>query len=89
MYLQTFWNTRLGDEHYRLVQKFQPNSLVYDVFAGIGPFVIPAAMIKSMLAIFANDLNPSSVEYMRENILLNKVDDKYVMVIIYRSFCVV
>ena len=42
-----------------------------DVFAGVGPFAIPAA--KNGCAVFANDLNPDSVKWLRHNVNSNNV----------------
>ena len=45
--------------------------VVYDMFAGIGPFSIPAAKQKCL--VLANDLNPESYKWLNSNIKLNKV----------------
>ncbi|KAG2076973.1 hypothetical protein BDR04DRAFT_1132581 [Suillus decipiens] len=66
-----YWNSRLHTEHDRLVQLFQPTDVIADVFAGVGPFAIPAA--KKGCAVFANDLNPESARYLSQNIVDNKV----------------
>jgi tRNA G37 N-methylase Trm5 len=50
---------------------FQPQDLVADVFAGVGPFALPAA--KKGCAVLANDLNPESYKYLTLNIKDNKV----------------
>ena len=74
--LQVFWNSRLGNEHQRVVAKLidcEHKCVLFDVFAGVGPFVIPASCAKNVLKIYANDLNPVAVDYLRENIKLNKV----------------
>ena len=42
-----------------------------DVFAGVGPFTLPAA--KKGCGVLANDLNPSSFEYLQKNINDNHV----------------
>ncbi|KAN0100387.1 Met-10+ like domain containing protein [Tylopilus felleus] len=68
-----YWNSRLHTEHDRLVQLFKPEDVVADVFAGVGPFAIPAA--KKGCAILANDLNPESVHWLRKNISINHVSD--------------
>ena len=69
---KVYWNSRLHTEHDRLVtQYFQPGQVVCDVFAGVGPFAIPAG--KKEVIVLANDLNPESFKYLQENIDLNKV----------------
>jgi len=71
---QVYWNSRLHAEHERLVKLFDTSDVVADVFAGVGPFAIPAA--KKGCTVFANDLNPSSTEYMQKNCTTNKVAER-------------
>jgi len=71
---RVYWNSRLHTEHARLVDMFQPDDLVADVFAGVGPFSLPAA--KKGCAVLANDLNPESYKYLVMNIKDNKVTDR-------------
>ena len=59
-------------EHNRIIQMMKPKDRVCDVFAGVGPFAIPTAKSKKSI-VYANDLNPSSYTYMKENIMRNKV----------------
>ena len=68
---RVYWNSRLHTEHTRLVDMFHPDELVADVFAGVGPFALPAA--KKGCAVLANDLNPESYKYLNINIKGNKV----------------
>lgn len=56
------------------------NTVVFDVFAGVGPFVIPAVFLKNTIKAYANDLNPTSVEYMNESLKLNKVPSVFFLV---------
>ena len=49
--------------------------VVYDVFAGVGPFAVPAARKKCI--VFANDLNPDSFKWLQHNMKLNKVSSHY------------
>lgn len=58
-------------EHERLVKLFDASDVIADVFAGVGPFAIPAA--KKGCTVLANDLNPSSTEYMQKNCATNRV----------------
>lgn len=44
-----------------------------DMFCGIGPLAVKAA-VKKKIKVIANDLNPVGVEYLKKNIQLNKVD---------------
>jgi tRNA (guanine37-N1)-methyltransferase len=69
-----YWNSRLHTEHNRLVKMFKKRDYICDVFAGVGPFAIPAA--KKGCIVYANDLNPMSYKYLQDNILLNKVNNK-------------
>ncbi|MBA0868125.1 hypothetical protein Goshw_009191 [Gossypium schwendimanii] len=72
-YSLVYWNSRLEHEHIRLVSQFRPGETICDMFAGIGPFAIPAAQ-KGCL-VYANDLNPDSIHYLKINAKINKVDD--------------
>ena len=58
-------------EHDRVITVFQPEEVVADVFAGVGPFGIPAA--KKGCAVLGNDLNPTSVKYLLQNVKDNGV----------------
>jgi tRNA (guanine37-N1)-methyltransferase len=70
-FTKVYWNSRLHTEHDRLVQLFNPNDVVADVFAGVGPFALPAAM--KGCGVLANDLNPESYRWLSRNIESNKV----------------
>ncbi|KAL1737244.1 Met-10+ like-protein-domain-containing protein [Schizophyllum commune] len=63
---RVYWNSRLHTEHERLVSLFHPTALIADVFAGVGPFAIPAA--RKGCAVLANDLNPESWRWLRANV---------------------
>ncbi|EPS70888.1 hypothetical protein M569_03872, partial [Genlisea aurea] len=68
-----YWNSRLEHEHLRLVSKFRAGEVICDVFAGVGPFAIPAA--EKGCFVYANDLNPDSIRYLKLNAEANKVAD--------------
>ncbi|XP_016439839.1 tRNA (guanine(37)-N(1))-methyltransferase 2 isoform X4 [Nicotiana tabacum] len=71
-YSLVYWNSRLEHEHLRLVSQFQAGETICDMFAGIGPFTIPAAQKECV--VYANDLNPDSICYLKINAEINKVD---------------
>lgn len=71
---RVYWNSRLSTEHQRVVQLVKRGDTVFDVFAGVGPFALPAA--RSGANVLANDLNPESHRWLQHNCKLNKVEKK-------------
>lgn len=71
---RVYWNPRLSTEHQRIVQQVKREDTVFDVFAGVGPFAIPAARCGA--SVLANDLNPESFRWLQHNCKLNKVENK-------------
>ncbi|XP_033499379.2 tRNA (guanine(37)-N(1))-methyltransferase [Epinephelus lanceolatus] len=71
---RVYWNSRLSTEHQRVVQLVKRGDTVFDVFAGVGPFAIPAARLGAN--VLANDLNPESHRWLQHNCKLNKVEKK-------------
>ncbi|XP_066535757.1 tRNA (guanine(37)-N1)-methyltransferase isoform X2 [Hoplias malabaricus] len=69
-----YWNPRLGTEHERIISLLHRGDFVLDVFAGVGPFSVPAA--RRGCTVLANDLNPESHRWLLHNTKLNKVDAK-------------
>uniref|UniRef100_A0A1B0FCA8 tRNA (guanine(37)-N1)-methyltransferase n=1 Tax=Glossina morsitans morsitans TaxID=37546 RepID=A0A1B0FCA8_GLOMM len=67
---KVYWNPRLCSEHERIVKILQPGDVLYDVFAGVGPFSVPAARKKCF--VLANDLNPESYKWLEHNMRRNK-----------------
>lgn len=66
-----YWNPRLSTEHERIAKLLRPGDVLYDVFAGVGPFSVPAG--KRKCTVLANDLNPESFKWLQANIRRNKV----------------
>lgn len=71
---KVYWNSRLSTEHRRLISTYVTKaSVVADMFAGVGPFAVPAA--KGGCVVHANDLNPHSHAACVANKALNHVPD--------------
>ena len=73
---KVYWNSRLSTEHGRLIKGFKPGTAICDVMAGVGPFAIPAG--KKECFVFANDLNPESYKYLKQNIQSNKTSSSVI-----------
>jgi len=70
-YGKVYWNSRLEQEHRRIIGLMEEGDVLVDMMAGIGPFAVPAA--KKGVTVFANDLNPSSYQWLCENVKRNRV----------------
>ncbi|GJP53898.1 hypothetical protein CLOM_g13015 [Closterium sp. NIES-68] len=73
-FARVYWNSRLATERARLVSTFSSSDVVCDVFAGVGPIAIAAA--KRVKRVYANDLNPSALTFLAQNIIANRVEGK-------------
>jgi tRNA (guanine37-N1)-methyltransferase len=69
-----YFTPRLATERHRVVEQVDAGERALDMFAGVGPFVIPFAA--SGAAAVGVDLNPAAVELMRENARRNGVADR-------------
>lgn len=68
-----YFTPRLGTERLRVARQVKPNDAVLDMFAGVGPFSLLFA--KRGAKVIAIEKNPIAVKYLKENALLNKVQD--------------
>ncbi len=71
---RVFFSPRLATERDNVSKQVQPGEVVMDMFAGIGPFSIMIARSRSPKVVYAIDMNPAAIEFMRENITLNRVE---------------
>lgn len=69
---KVYWNSRLETEHRRIVDSLSEDDVLADAFCGIGPFVIPSRRLRKC-RVYANDLNPSSVEYLKKSATKNGI----------------
>jgi len=74
-FAQVYWNPRLSTERTHMTTFMTQGDVLYDVFAGVGPFAIPTARKK--VQVFANDLNPESYKWLQKNAAINKLKDNF------------
>lgn len=73
---KVFFSTRLVNERKRITSLIKRNETVGVFFAGVGPFAIQIAKAKNKpKQVIAIELNPIAVDYLLENIKLNKVEE--------------
>ncbi len=70
---KVYFSPRLSSERKRIFEQVGRHELVIDMFAGIGPFSIEIARHRKAM-VKAIELNPNAYEYLRRNIMLNRVD---------------
>ncbi|BAA30522.1 tRNA (guanine(37)-N1)-methyltransferase Trm5b [Pyrococcus horikoshii] len=68
---KVYFSPRLATERMRVFKMAREGEIVFDMFAGVGPFSILLA--KKARMVFACDINPWAIKYLEENIKLNKV----------------
>ena len=78
---KTYFSPRLSNEHWRVASLVKEGETVTDLFAGIGPFAIPIAKSQKTAKIYAVDINPDAVEYLKKNIKLNKVEMEVIPIV--------
>ena len=71
---EMYFSPRLATERHRVTEQVEAGERVFDMFAGVGPFAVPAA--KRGAAVVGVDLNECAVEYLRENAERNGVADR-------------
>ncbi|MCK4491105.1 MAG: class I SAM-dependent methyltransferase family protein [Candidatus Altiarchaeales archaeon] len=70
----SYFSPRLGTERMRVASQVRGGERVLVMFAGVGPYPVLIAKLGSPGEGVAVELNPEAVRYLRENIVLNKVE---------------
>ena len=73
---KAYFSPRLSTEHKRVSSLIQENETALDLFAGVGPFSILIAKNHPDAKVYAIDLNPYAVELLKQNIRLNRVENR-------------
>ncbi|MFC7204198.1 class I SAM-dependent methyltransferase [Haloferax namakaokahaiae] len=69
-----YFSPRLATERHRITEQISPGERVFDMFAGVGPYSIPAAAAGA--TVVACDLNEAAIEFLEENAERNDVSDR-------------
>jgi len=62
-------------ERLRLARMISCDEVIIDMFAGVGQFTIPMAVIGRPRKIYAIEINSEAYNYLRDNVILNDVQD--------------
>ncbi|WP_440008526.1 class I SAM-dependent methyltransferase [Halomicrococcus sp. SG-WS-1] len=71
---QVYFSPRLATERHRVAEQVGADERTFDMFAGVGPFVVPFA--KRGAEAVGVDINEAAIEYLRENARRNGVADR-------------
>ncbi|WP_226038950.1 class I SAM-dependent methyltransferase family protein [Natrinema sp. DC36] len=69
-----YFSPRLATERHRVAEQGDATERAFDMFAGVGPFVIPFA--KRGATCVGVDINAEAIDYLRENARRNGVADR-------------
>jgi tRNA (guanine37-N1)-methyltransferase len=70
-----YFSPRLSYERMRIAKLVEKGETVVNMFAGVGCFSIITAKHSAAAKVFSIDLNPAAIQFMKENIRLNRVYD--------------
>ncbi len=68
---RAYFTPRLSTERQRIVSQISENDVVFDMFAGVGPYSIPIA--KKCKKVIAMDKNPDAINFLKENVKFNSI----------------
>jgi len=71
---KAYFSPRLSYERMRIAELIQRGEVVLNMFAGVGCYSISIAKHSQPLKVYSVDVNPCAVQYLRENIRLNRVE---------------
>jgi tRNA (guanine37-N1)-methyltransferase len=73
---KAYFSPRLSHEHNRVASLVQNGETVVDLFAGVGPFVVPIAKKHPDVKVYGVDINPDAVALLEKNARLNRVENR-------------
>lgn len=73
-----FFNPRLYSERRRVTSNIKSGEIIIIPFAGVGPFVLPAA--GKGAKVYALEINPDACAWLRENIRINRFEGQVIVI---------
>ncbi|MCL2691002.1 MAG: class I SAM-dependent methyltransferase family protein [Candidatus Bathyarchaeota archaeon] len=73
---KAYFSPRLSQEHHRVATLVRAGEVVVDLFAGVGPFVVPIGKLCPEAKVYAVDINPNAVDLLKINVQVNKVENR-------------
>ena len=73
-----YFSPRLSGERSRIAGLVSPGEIIVNMFAGVGCFSIIIAKNVGQTKVFSIDINPVAVQFMKENIRINRVFGKVI-----------
>lgn len=73
-----YFSPRLSHERLRIANQVKSGETILNMFAGVGCFSIVIAKHSNAEKIYSIDINPTAVEFMKDNIRLNRVYGKII-----------
>jgi tRNA (guanine37-N1)-methyltransferase len=78
---KAYFSPRLSHEHNRVASLVQKDETVVDLFAGVGPFSVLIAKKNADTKVYAVDINPEAIEFLKRNIRLNRVENRVIPIL--------
>ncbi|MGD2065867.1 MAG: class I SAM-dependent methyltransferase family protein [Candidatus Bathyarchaeota archaeon] len=78
---KAYFSPRLSSEHNRVASQVKAGETVVDLFAGVGPFVIPIAKKHKDVRVYAVDLNPDAIALLKRNVAANRTEKQVIPVL--------
>lgn len=75
---RAYFSPRLATERWRVVQQVKKDEIIFDMFAGVGPYSILIAKNKDIEKIHSVDINPEAFKLLENNIERNNVKEKVI-----------
>jgi len=70
-----YFSPRLLYERERIAKKVKPGEVIVNMFSGVGCYSIIIAKHSQARKVYSIDINPAAIEYQKENVRLNKVEN--------------